>query len=51
MITLKAPIELKNRTDFVKDHEAFGERIAGNYSLIGLEIGAEELLSAGDICG
>ena len=44
MITLKAPIELKNRTDFVKDHEAFGERIAGNYSLIGLEIGAEELL-------
>ena len=44
MITLKAPIELKNRTDFVKDHEGFGERIAGNYALMGLEIGAEELL-------
>ncbi len=44
MITLKAPIELKTRTDFVKDHESFGERIAGNYSLIGLEIGAEELM-------
>lgn len=44
MITLKAPIELKTRTDFIKDHDSFGERIAGNYSLIGLEIGAEELL-------
>ena len=44
MITIKAPIELKNRTDFVRDHEGFGERIAGNYTLMGLEIGAEELL-------
>lgn len=44
MITLKAPIELKARTDFVRDQEIFSERIAGNYSLIGLEIGAEELL-------
>ena len=44
MITLKAPIELKTRTDFIKDHESFGERIAGNYSLIGIEIGEEELL-------
>ena len=44
MITLKAPIELKTRTDFVKDNDAFGERIAGNYTLMGLEIGAEELL-------
>lgn len=44
MITLKAPLELKTRTDFMKDHESFGERIAGNYSLIGIEIGEEELL-------
>lgn len=44
MITLKAPVELKTRTDFMKDHESFGERIAGNYNLIGLDIGAEELL-------
>ncbi|MCR5775356.1 MAG: hypothetical protein K6G42_09760 [Lachnospiraceae bacterium] len=44
MITLKAPIELKNRTDFVKDHDGFCERITGNYSLMGVEIGAEELL-------
>ena len=28
----------------MKDHESFGERIAGNYSLIGIEIGEEELL-------
>lgn len=44
MITLKAPVELKTRTDFVRDHEGFGERIAANYTLMGLEIGAEELL-------
>lgn len=44
MITLKAPVELKTRTDFMRDHESFGERIAGNYNLIGLDIGAEELL-------
>ena len=44
MITLKSPIELKTRTDFIKDTESFGERIAGNYALMGLEIGAEELL-------
>ena len=44
MITLKAPIELKTRSDFMKDHESFGERIAGNYALTGIEIGAEELL-------
>ena len=44
MITIKSPIELKTRTDFVHDNMAFEERIAGNYSLMGLEIGPEELL-------
>ncbi|MCR5409839.1 MAG: hypothetical protein K6E90_02545, partial [Lachnospiraceae bacterium] len=44
MITLKAPIELKTRADFIKDSNAFSERITGNYSLLGVEIGAEELL-------
>ena len=44
MITLKSPIELKTRTDFVHDNLAFEERIAGNYDLMGLEIGPEELL-------
>lgn len=44
MMILKAPIELKTRTDFVKDHESFGRRLAGNYMLTGIEIGPEELL-------
>ncbi|MCR5748243.1 MAG: hypothetical protein K6G03_11095 [Lachnospiraceae bacterium] len=44
MITLKAPIELKNRTDFVHNNDTFSERITGSYELMGLEIGAEELL-------
>ena len=44
MITLKAPIELKNRTDFVHDNESFSERITGNYGLMSSGIGAEELL-------
>ena len=44
MIMIKAPIELKVRSDLMHGYDAFGERIAGNYSLIGLEIGEEELL-------
>ncbi len=44
MITIKAPIELKVRSDFTHGYDAFGERITGNYSLMGLEIGEEELL-------
>ena len=44
MITIKAPIELKIRSDLAMGYDAFGERIAGNYSLMGLEIGEEELL-------
>ena len=44
MITIKAPIELKVRSDLAKGYDAFGEKIAGNYALMGLEIGEEELL-------
>ena len=44
MITIKAPIELKIRSDLATGYDAFGERIAGNYALMGLEIGEEELL-------
>ena len=44
MITLKAPIGLKVRTDYMQGYDSFGERIIGNYSLMGLEIGEEELL-------
>ncbi|MBQ9871332.1 MAG: hypothetical protein IJM27_05310 [Eubacterium sp.] len=44
MIIIKAPIELKIRTDLTQRNDSFGERIAGNYALMGLEIGEEELL-------
>lgn len=44
MITLKAPIELKNRTDFIHDNDTFSERITGNYELMSSGIGSEELL-------
>ena len=44
MMTIKAPIELKVRTDLMHGYDSFGERIAGNYSLMGLEIGEEELI-------
>ncbi|MBR0146722.1 MAG: hypothetical protein IJM25_08695 [Eubacterium sp.] len=44
MITIKAPLELKIRSDLAKGYDSFGERIAGNYALMGLEIGEEELL-------
>ena len=44
MMIIKSPIELKVRTDLMHGYDAFGERIAGNYALMGLEIGEEELL-------
>ena len=44
MIMIKAPIELKVRTDLMRGYDSFGERIAGNYALMGLEVGEEELL-------
>ena len=44
MMTIKAPIELKVRSDYMHGYDAFGEKIAGNYALMGLEIGEEELL-------
>ncbi len=44
MLTIKAPIEIKSRTDFIKERESFNERIMGNYGLMGMEIGSEELL-------
>ncbi|MCR4591192.1 MAG: hypothetical protein K5668_10280 [Lachnospiraceae bacterium] len=44
MLKLRAPIEIKSRRDFVHDHEGFYDRISGNYSFIGRDIGSEELL-------
>ena len=44
MITIKAPIDLSIRTDYLQENDTFAERITGNYELMGLEIGEEELL-------
>ena len=44
MLKLNAPIEIKSRRDFVHDNELMYERISANYSFLGREIGAEELL-------
>ncbi len=46
MLILKAPIELKNRTDFIKADEGFYNRLSANYSLIGSDIGEADLLHA-----
>ena len=46
MLILKAPIELKNRTDFIKADEGFYNRISGNYSVIGSDMGEADLLHA-----
>ena len=43
MITIKAPIDLSIRTDYLQENDTFAERITGNYELMGLEIGEEEL--------
>lgn len=44
MLKLRAPIEIKSRRDFVHDNEGFYDRISGNYSFLGRDIGSEELL-------
>ncbi len=46
MLTLKAPIELKHRSNFIHDSEAFYNRITANYSLMGTELAGEDLLHA-----
>ena len=44
MLTLKAPIELKNRTGFIHDYSSFYERMTGNYSMIGSQFAPGEML-------
>jgi len=44
MLTLTAPIELKTRTGFIRDHSEFYERMTANYSLMGNNVEAGELL-------
>ncbi|MCR4909359.1 MAG: hypothetical protein K5985_11070 [Lachnospiraceae bacterium] len=46
MLTLKAPVELKNRTSFVHDNDSFSHRLTDRYSITGSGVGAEELLHA-----
>ncbi len=44
MLTVKAPIEITARTEYVADAEAFYHRIRGNYSLMEAHVDAEDLL-------
>ena len=46
MLILKAPIELKNRSNFIHDGEVFYNRISSNYSLMGMDISSQDLLHA-----
>ncbi len=44
MLTITAPIEIKAKTTYIRDPEAFYERIIGNYSLMETRIEEEDLL-------
>ena len=44
MLKIKAPIECKTNTDVTTVGDAFGERIRGNYGVMGAGINGEELL-------
>ena len=44
MLTIKAPIEIKAKTTYMSDTEAFYHRITGNYSLMETSIEEEDLL-------
>jgi len=46
MLTLKAPIELKNRSNYIKADDSFYNRISANYSLMGSDIKNADLLHA-----
>ena len=44
MLTVKAPIEIKARTTYTADQDAFYARITGNYSLMETRLDSEDLL-------
>lgn len=44
MLTISAPIELKAKSTYIRDPEAFYHRIVGNYSLMENRIDEEDLL-------
>ena len=46
MLILKAPIELKNRSNFIQADDSFYNRISANYSLMGSDITNTDLLHA-----
>lgn len=44
MLTVKAPIELKCKDNMIPSHEAFVQRIMGNYELMSASVTGEDLL-------
>ena len=44
MLTISAPIEIKAKTSYINDPEAFYHRIVGNYSLMETKVDEEDLL-------
>ena len=46
MLILKAPIELKSRSNFIHDGEVFYNRISSNYSMMGMDISSQDFLHA-----
>ena len=44
MLTISAPIEIKAKTSYINDPEAFYHRIVGGYSLMETKVGEEDLL-------
>ena len=44
MLTISAPIEIKAKTTYINDPEAFYHRILGNYSLMETKVDEEDLL-------
>ncbi len=44
MLTISAPIDIKAKSTYVKDPEAFYHRIIGNYSLMETRVTSEDLL-------
>ncbi len=44
MLTVKAPLEIKAKTSYLRDPESFYHRITGNYSLMETHVQEEDLL-------
>lgn len=44
MLTLKAPIEITARTEYINDYESFGHRVGASYNLMTSHIDEEDLL-------